>query len=73
MRGSEFEQLAEQAFGRAYAASVLSDQVLGALGDRTARQALADGVPPREVWDALCEALDVPQDRRWLDPRRRSR
>ncbi|SDQ33700.1 DUF3046 domain-containing protein [Quadrisphaera sp. DSM 44207] len=71
MRASEFEQLAEQVFGRPYADSVLQDQVLGVLGDRTARQALADGVPPRDVWVALCDALDVPEERRWLDPRRR--
>jgi hypothetical protein len=38
--------------------------VLGALDGRTARQALAAGVPPRTVWLALCEATDVPESRR---------
>ena len=28
------------------------------------REALAAGVPPREVWLALCEATDVPAERR---------
>ncbi|MGW6229050.1 DUF3046 domain-containing protein, partial [Cellulosimicrobium cellulans] len=41
------------------------EQVLSALGDRTAAQALEDGVEPRVVWHALCDALDVPDARRW--------
>jgi hypothetical protein len=41
------------------------DHVLFELGNRTAEQALADGEPERTVWFALCDALDVPQERRW--------
>ena len=41
-------------------ASLLSDLVLAAVGDRTAVQALRAGVPPREIWIALCVETDVP-------------
>ncbi len=51
-------------FGPGYAASLAHDQALDALGGRTATEALAGGIPPREVWVALCDALDVPPERR---------
>ena len=51
-------------FGPRYAASLARDVALDALGGRTADQALTDGVPPREVWLALCAAQDVPEERR---------
>ena len=31
---------------------------------RTAVEALAAGAPPREVWLALCDDMDVPEGRR---------
>ncbi len=53
--------------------SLLSDLVLSPLG-RTAAEALDLGVPPRDIWLALCEEMDVPQDRRHgagrLEPRK---
>lgn len=52
-------------FGPAYSGSLARDHVIGALGDRTAAQALADGEPPRRVWVALCEDMDVPEERRF--------
>jgi hypothetical protein len=59
-------------FGAAYARTLASDQVLGALGSRTAREALDAGVPPRDVWFALCDALGVPPQRRLgADPAKR--
>ena len=49
--------------------------VLSGVGSRTAADALAAGVPPREVWLALCEETDVPPERRYgvgrLEPKRR--
>lgn len=51
-------------FGSRYADSLARDHVLGALGDRTVLQAIEDGVPPRTVWEAVCEDLDVPESRR---------
>lgn len=52
-------------FGSGYAPTVFRDQVVSALGDRTGEQAVAAGVPVREVWFALCEAMGVPSSRRW--------
>ena len=45
--------------------TLADDQVLTALGDRTAAQAVEAGVEPRVVWHALCDAMDVPDARRW--------
>ncbi|WP_265523289.1 DUF3046 domain-containing protein [Oerskovia flava] len=67
MRYREFWQLVDEVFGPAYGRTLASDQVLGALADRTAAQAIEDGVEPRVVWHALCDALDVPDHRRWGD------
>ena len=52
----------------------MTDLSLSGVGYRTAAQALSDGVPPRDVWLALCIEADVPEARRHgvglLDPRR---
>ncbi|WP_197220367.1 MULTISPECIES: DUF3046 domain-containing protein [Bacteria] len=74
MRRSEFLRAVEAEFG-ARASSLVDDLVLSALGGRTSSEALSAGVPPREIWLALCEETDVPADRRYgagrLEPRRR--
>lgn len=74
MRRSEFLRAVSDEFGTAYGASLVDDLVLGLVGGRTAAQALAEGHPPREVWLALCEATDVPAERRYgvgrMDPKR---
>lgn len=57
-------------FGPGYAPTVFRDQVVGALGGRTGEQAVAAGVPVREVWFALCESMGVPPSRRWGRDRR---
>ena len=64
VRMSHFWTLMEDEFGAAYAGSLARDHVIGALGNRSVVQALADGVAPREVWEALCEDMDVPAERR---------
>lgn len=64
VRLSEFWSLMDDEFGRGYSRSLASDHVLGALGGRTAVQALESGVRPRAVWQAICEDLDVPEERR---------
>lgn len=51
-------------FGAAYAGTLARDHVIHALGDRTVEQALAEGEPPRRVWQALCDDMDVPEPRR---------
>jgi hypothetical protein len=65
VRHSEFWRLMDEEFGAGYARTVARDQVVAALGGRTAEQALSAHVPPRDVWVALCDAMDVPESRRW--------
>ncbi|MGO1316143.1 MAG: DUF3046 domain-containing protein [Cellulomonadaceae bacterium] len=73
MRYREFWDLVDEVFGRAYGRSLTHDQVLSTLGDRTAAQAIEDGEEPRVVWHALCDALEVPAQRRWgRDPHRQA-
>jgi hypothetical protein len=74
MRRSEFLRAVEDEFGER-APSLTTDLVLDAVGGRTAEEALDAGVPPREIWLALCAEMDVPLARRHgvgrLEPRRR--
>jgi hypothetical protein len=51
-------------FGEAYADSFASDHVMSELGGRTVREALAAGWDAKEVWRAVCAAVDVPASRR---------
>lgn len=63
MRLTQFRELVEGQFGPMRGASLVVDHVLTGLGGRTAEQAIADGVDPRDVWWALCSDFDVPRDR----------
>ena len=73
MRRSEFDRAVSDEFG-AQASTLVTDLVLADVGGRTAAEALKAGVPPREVWLALCVETDVPAERRYgvgrLEPRR---
>jgi hypothetical protein len=51
-------------FGDAYAASVAKDTALADLGGRTVDQALAEGMEPKAVWQAVCEAFEIPEKSR---------
>lgn len=64
MRHTEFWARMEHALGPAYARSWADMFVMGELGGRTASQALADGVPPKEVWLAVWRALGLPASER---------
>ncbi|WP_022881799.1 DUF3046 domain-containing protein [Gryllotalpicola ginsengisoli] len=64
MRLSEFNRAVADEFGAAYGRQLVRDLVIVELGGRTCEQALAAGVPARDVWLALCEATDVPAERR---------
>ncbi len=62
---SHFWTLMDDEFGPAYAGSLARDHVLGALrsahggaGHRRRRAAA------RQVWEALCDDMDVPPERR---------
>ena len=56
-------RMAEQ-FGAAYADSFARDFAVAGLGSRTVHQALADGVPAKDVWAAVCAALELPASAR---------
>lgn len=64
MRSTVFRRLMAEEFGRARAESLATDLVLSALGGRTANQALAAGVPAKEIWLAICEEFGIPPERR---------
>jgi len=51
-------------FGAGYSRVLSNSLVLAGVGGRTADQALSAGVPPRQVWLALCDVQDVPPERR---------
>jgi hypothetical protein len=54
----------EHALGPAYARAWADMYVLAELGGRTTSQALAAGVPPKEVWGAVWRALELPPSER---------
>lgn len=58
MKHSEFLTALDAVFGR-YGASLLRDLVLTSLDGRTGEDALAQGVPPRLVWEAICRAQEM--------------
>lgn len=64
MRLSEFWLAVADEFGEQYGRVLTHDLVLGTLGGLTADQAIKAGVPTRSIWLALCEATDVPAERR---------
>ncbi|NEN07538.1 DUF3046 domain-containing protein [Diaminobutyricibacter tongyongensis] len=61
MKLSEFQRAVADEFGVEYGRALTHDLVLGELGGRTAVEALAGGIPAREVWLALCRETDVPK------------
>ena len=65
MRLSEFWLAVSDEFGEAYGRVLVNDQVLSSVDSVTASQALSRGVPAKQVWAALCDAMDVPADRRY--------
>ena len=64
MRLSKFWELMNDEFGESYATSLARGHTLHALADQTVLEALESGVPPRTVWLALCDDMDVPESRR---------
>jgi len=50
----------DEHLGAAYAPVWASQQVLAELDGRTVDEALAAGVPPRRVWRAVWQRLELP-------------
>jgi hypothetical protein len=72
VKHSELRAAMDAAFGRR-ASSVAADLVLAPLDGRTADQALADGARPDDVWAAICEINELPEELRWHHRRERRR
>jgi hypothetical protein len=60
VKHTEFWERLDDALGRGYARSWASMFVLTELGGRTVDEALAAGVPPKQVWRAVWAALGLP-------------
>jgi hypothetical protein len=63
MRHTEFWARLDAALGPAYSRSWAGTFVITELG-RTAEEALAAGVPPKQVWAAVWRALELPPSER---------
>lgn len=61
---SHFWSLMDDELGEGYARTFASGHVLRTLGDRTVIAALEAGLPPRQVWTAVCDDLGIPSERR---------
>ncbi|MGB9374702.1 MAG: DUF3046 domain-containing protein [Jiangellales bacterium] len=60
VRHTEFWARMDEHLGRGYARSWAQDQHIADLDGRTVLQALDSGVPPKQVWRAVCTALELP-------------
>jgi len=60
VKHTEFWARLDAALGPAYSRSWASMYVLTDLGGRTVDEALASGVPPKEVWRAVWAVLGLP-------------
>lgn len=63
MRHTEFWARMNHALGPA-ASSRAELMVLTDLGGRTVSEALDAGIPPKQVWAAVWEALELPESQR---------
>jgi len=59
-----FRRLMAGQFGSARAEIIARDHVLAGLGGNTVDQALAAGYDPVEIWQAVCDAYEIPMEKR---------
>ena len=59
MRLTAFWDRMETQFGSAYAHSVAADYRIPTLGS-TVDKAIADGIDPKLIWRAVCDAFELP-------------
>ncbi|MGP4047852.1 DUF3046 domain-containing protein [Streptomyces sp. 2A115] len=64
MRLTVFWQRMVDHFGAGYADSFARDHVMSELGGRTVQQALDAGREAKDVWRAVCTAVNVPHENR---------
>lgn len=60
MRLTEFWERMGEHFGESYADSFARDHVMSELGGRTVYEAFEAGWGAKEVWRAVCAAMEVP-------------
>ncbi len=60
MKETELWQRLEAALGSGYYRVWAAEFNLAELGNRTVRQALADGLPSKTIWRAVWSALELP-------------
>lgn len=60
MRETELWARMNEHLGRAYAQHWAESQALSALGGRTVREALSDGVDCKTIWRAVWADLELP-------------
>ncbi|MGH3757929.1 DUF3046 domain-containing protein [Actinophytocola sp.] len=64
MRITAFRKMMVEEFGEIRADMLARDHVFSALDNRTVDQALDAGVSTKEIWRAVCDAFEVPSERR---------
>ena len=64
MRHTKFWSRMDHALGAAYCTSWARQFAMADLDGRTAQEALDAGVPPKQVWAAVWQALDLPASER---------
>lgn len=64
MRHTELWARLEQHLGSGYYRSWAGQFVMADLGRRTTEEALAAGIPPKEVWAAVWRSLELPESER---------
>ncbi len=60
MRHTEFWARMERALGAGYFRVWATQTVIGDLGGRTPQEAIDAGVPPKRVWTAVWQQLELP-------------
>ena len=63
MRHRAFRKAVAEEFGDAHSGLLMQDYWIASLGS-TPDEALARGLTPRAVWEALCVEFEVPESRR---------
>lgn len=66
MTESEFWACVDWAFGSGRGRSLASDLVLASLDGRSPADAVERGGDPLRAWFAICEAMDLPGEYRYL-------
>jgi hypothetical protein len=64
MRITAFRSRMTEEFGEVRADMLARDHVFSSLGNRTVDQAIEAGLSTKDVWRAVCEAFEIPPERR---------